>query len=120
MYRAIVRKSDRRWIGHISFHHKAPDPDLRAYVEIGAELGYGIETPYRRSGFAKESAIAMMSWAAESFDVRSFILSISPKNIPSLRMAESIGFEVIAEQHDPVDGRELVMRADIDRILRPA
>lgn len=33
MYRAIVRKSDSVMVGHISFHHKAPDPDLLEYSE---------------------------------------------------------------------------------------
>ncbi|HET6585776.1 MAG TPA: GNAT family protein [Nannocystaceae bacterium] len=119
MYRAIVSKRDGRLVGHISFHHKAPDPDVRAYVQNGAELGYGIEAAYRRRGFAKESAIAMMTWAADRFDVRSFVLSISPRNVPSLKLAESMGFEAIAEHRDPVDGPELVMRVDIDRVVRP-
>jgi ribosomal-protein-alanine N-acetyltransferase len=117
MYRAILRRSDGALIGHISFHHEAPDPDRRAYVEAGAELGYVIEPEHRRKGYAKESAVAMMAWASQEFGVRDFILSISVQNHPSLRMAESMGFAVIGEQDDPVDGLELVMHAEIERIL---
>ena len=50
-------------LGHISFHHKAPDPDLLEYSERGAELGYTIEPEYRRHGYDRESAISMMEWA---------------------------------------------------------
>ncbi len=69
MYRAIVRKDDNRMIGFISFHKKAPDPNLSEYCENGAELGYTIEPDYRRQGYAKESAIAMMEWAYSNLGV---------------------------------------------------
>ena len=117
MYRAIVRKGDNQMVGFISFHHKAPDPDLSEYCGLGAELGYTIEEEYRRKGYAKESAIGMMEWAHDNFGVRDCILTIDPENHPSLRMAEAMNFEVVGEHVDPVDGLELVMKADIDRIL---
>jgi hypothetical protein len=63
MYRAIVRKSDNVMVGHISFHHKAPDPFYLEYSRYGAELGYTIEAPYRQQRYATESALAMMDWA---------------------------------------------------------
>lgn len=117
MFRAIVRKSDGALVGHISFHQKAPDPDLRRHDTVGAELGYTIEKAHRRNGYAKEAATGMMEWASTRFDSCDFVLTISPENLPSLRLAESMGFGVIGEQQDPVDGRELVMKADITRVL---
>jgi RimJ/RimL family protein N-acetyltransferase len=110
MYRAIVRKHDKQMVGFISFHHKAPDPDLFLYSQSAAELGYTIEKEYRRQGYAKESAVAMMSWARREHNVQDFILTISPGNTPSLKMAESMGFQVIGERMDEIDGRELVMK----------
>jgi [ribosomal protein S5]-alanine N-acetyltransferase len=118
MYRAIVRKRDDQMVGFISFHHKAPDPDLVEYVKLGAELGYTIEPQYRRNGYAKESAIAMMEWACRDFGVRDFVLTISPQNSPSLKMAASMGFKIVGEKDDPIDGLELVMRAGIDQIVQ--
>jgi ribosomal-protein-alanine N-acetyltransferase len=118
MYRAVVRKSDRQMLGHISFHHKAPDPDLRVYSEQAAELGYAIEPEYRRQGYAKESAIAMMEWAGREHGVRDFILSISPDNAPSLALARSMGFDVVGEQMDDIDGLEYVMKATLESVLR--
>nr|MCH9687218.1 GNAT family N-acetyltransferase [Deltaproteobacteria bacterium] len=117
MYRAIVRRHDGELLGHVSFHHKAPDPDLSRHGVTGAELAYTIESTHRRRGYAKEAAIGMMEWASREFDVRDFVLTISPDNLPSLRMAESMGFRIIGEQDDPVDGLEFVMKADIDRVL---
>ena len=107
MYRAIVRKDDNLMVGHISFHHKAPDPDLLVYSDNAAELGYAIELGQRRKGYAKESAIGMMDWALRQ-RVHTFILSISPMNIPSITMAESMGFRRIAERTDETDGLECV------------
>ena len=97
-------------LGHINFHHRAPDPDLVAYSELAAELGYTIEPEHRRRGYARESAIAMMKWAADEHGVRDFILSISPDNAASLALARSLGFEVVGEHVDDIDGLEYVMK----------
>ena len=114
MYRAIVRKEDNVMVGHISFHHKAPDPDLLEYSDNAVELGYAIELGYRRNGYAKESALGMMDWAINQ-RVHTFVLSISPVNIPSTRMAESMGFRKISERIDETDGLEYVYIAEIGR-----
>ena len=118
MYRAIVRKHDNQMVGFISFHHKAPDPELLAYARFAAELGYTIEQGYRRKGYAKESAIGMMEWAYTNFDVRDFILTIDPENVPSLNMARSMNFKIVGKKEDPVDGMELVLKGEIDQILK--
>ncbi len=106
MYRAIVRKSDRELLGYISFHHMAPDPDLSEYSPFGAELGYTIEASHRQKGYAKESALALMNWAHRKHGVQTFVLSISPANIPSLKMAESMHFVKSSERMDETDGLE--------------
>jgi len=118
MYRAIVRRSDNQMLGHISFHHKAPDPDLLEYSERAAELGYTIEPEYRRHGYARESAISMMEWAGREHGVLDFILTISPENVPSLEMARSMGFEIVGERVDEIDGPEYVLKAALERVLR--
>lgn len=107
MYRAIVQKADNTMVGHISFHHKAPDPDCLEYSNNAAELGYTIEASYRRKGYATQSIKAMLGWATK-LGVHDFILSISPSNLPSVALAESLGFKKIAERMDEVDGLEFV------------
>ena len=118
MYRAIVRNKDNKMVGHISFHHKAPDPDLLEYSNSAAELGYTIEPAFRRRGYARESAVAMMEWAHREHGVQTFILSVSPDNVPSMKMAQSMNFTKIGELQDPVDGLEYTMRAEIESILK--
>lgn len=112
--RAIVRKTDNQMVGHINFHHKAPDPYLLEYVARGAELGYTTDEPFRRMGYATESAVAMMKWAHREHGVDTFILSISPGNEPSLRMAEAMSFRKVGKHMDEVDGLEWVMKAEFD------
>jgi [ribosomal protein S5]-alanine N-acetyltransferase len=111
MYRAIVRKEDNWMVGHISFHHKAPDPDLYQYSDNAAELGYAIEVGQRRKGYARESVLGMMDWATR-LGVRAFILSIGLRNMPSIKMAESMGFRKTAERIDEIDGLEYVYIAE--------
>lgn len=118
MYRAIIRKKDNKMVGHISFHHKAPDPDLSEIAELSAELGYTINTDCRRNGYAKESAIAMMKWANTEANVNTFILTISPENIASIKLAKSMRFYIIGERTDETDGLEYIMRGELEDIIK--
>jgi RimJ/RimL family protein N-acetyltransferase len=118
MYRAMITKEDPTMVGFISFHHKAPDPDLCDHSGFGVELGYTVEERYRRKGYAKESAIAVMEWANHEYGVQEFFLTISPKNRPSLAMAESMGFIPIGRHQDPTDGVELLMKASAETLAQ--
>lgn len=113
LYRAIVLKKSNEMAGHINFHHMAPDPDLEAYSDNGAELGYTVEERFRRQGYARESVMGMMGWARDR-GVRDFFLSISPSNIPSLRLAERLNFRKIDERMDEIDGLEHVFARRFD------
>ena len=59
----------------------------------------------------------MMEWAHREQEILTFLLTIRPDNVPSLRMAESMNFSKIGEKLDPIDGQEYLMRAEIDQIL---
>ena len=56
----------------------------------------------------------MMQWAVREHSVHDFILSISPDNAPSLGLAQSMGFEVVGEQMDDIDGLEYVMKVALE------
>jgi [ribosomal protein S5]-alanine N-acetyltransferase len=118
LYRAIVRATDDQMVGYISFHRKAPDPDLMQFSEFAAELGYAIAPEFRRQGYAREAASAMMSWAHARNGVRTFFLTISPSNIASLGVAQSLGFSKIDERMDDFDGLEYVMKVDIVHVQK--
>jgi RimJ/RimL family protein N-acetyltransferase len=115
--RAIIRRHDGLVAGYISFHHSAPDPQLLEYADHGAELGYMIEPEFRRNGYASESAVAMMNWASREHGVKTFFLSISPSNEPSMKMAQAMGFRKVGEHIDEIDGLEFVLKACITEIV---
>lgn len=110
MYRAIIREKDNQMVGFISFHHKAPDPDLREYSSNGAELGYTIESELRRQGYAKESILGMIEWAKSEHGITDMFVTISPENMPSMKLAEALKFVKIGDHQDPIDGLEYVMK----------
>lgn len=104
--RAIGLREDRVMIGSINFH-TAPDPEyLQDIAPGGVEFGYGIFEPYRRRGYAQEAVLALMEWTARERKVSRFVLSISPENAPSLRIAHNLGFVKIGQHIDEEDGPE--------------
>ena len=103
--RAIVLRSSPTMVGSIAFHMApAPEP-VRPLGPGGVEFGYTIFPPFRRQGYATEASAALMTWAQQQ-GVTRFILSISPQNQPSLRLAAHFGFVKIGEQMDEEDGLE--------------
>ncbi|WP_212005273.1 GNAT family N-acetyltransferase [Chitinophaga sp. HK235] len=110
--RAILLKDEMKTIGLVRFHSS---PDLQAdkpYRKGSVELGYHIFSDYRRKGYARETILGLIDWAAEHFSVHRFIVSISPENLPSLELARSFGFIKTDEVMDEIDGLEYVYLLD--------
>jgi RimJ/RimL family protein N-acetyltransferase len=119
LLRAIVRSEDRVMVGHIGFH-TTPDPDyLRELAPGGVEIGYTIYPAYQRNGYATESFAALMEWAQREHGVRRFVLSISPLNEPSLRIAARFGFRKIGEHLDEIDGPEDIFLREVPISIPP-
>ncbi len=103
--RAIVLRASQTMVGSIAFHMApAPEP-VRPLGPGGVEFGYTIFAPFRRQGYATEACQALMKWAQQQ-GVTRFVLSISPQNQPSLRIAAHFGFVKIGSQMDEEDGLE--------------
>ena len=103
--RAIVLRSTQTMIGSIAFHMAHPPEPLRPLGPGGVEFGYTIFAPFRGQGYATEASAALMIWALQQ-GVRRFVLTISPDNQPSLRIAARLGFTKIGSQMDDEDGLE--------------
>ncbi len=101
--------------GHIGFHSQPSPEDLREMTADGVELGYEVDEPFRRQGFAKEAALTLMRWAFDYHYQRCFVLSIAPDNEPSLALAHSMGFGEIGSHMDEEDGLELYFERRLDR-----
>ena len=97
--RWIVLRETNEVIGSISFH--AP-PNSDGMIEVGL----GIVEKFRRQGFARESLVAMWTWAAEQSEVKTLRYTVSPANRASVGLVESFGFNKVGQQIDEEDGPE--------------
>lgn len=103
--RAIVLRSSQTMVGSIAFHMAAEPEPVRPLGPGGVEFGYTIFPEFWRQGYATEASQALMSWAQQQ-GVTRFILTISPHNQPSLRIADHFGFVKIGSHIDEEDGLE--------------
>lgn len=118
LLRALVRREDWVMVGHLGFH-TAPDPEyLRSLAPGGVEIGYTVYPAYQRQGYATEACSALMEWAQREHGLERFVLSISPTNEPSLRIARRFGFRKIGEQMDEVDGLEEIFLREVGMFER--
>jgi RimJ/RimL family protein N-acetyltransferase len=101
LLRAVVTRSHPTMVGRVGFHGP---PDADGVVEIG----YRIDSGFRRRGFGLECAARLIEAAERLHAVSAVRASIAPENEPSLRIAKRLGFRRIGEQMDEVDGLELV------------
>lgn len=88
-------------VGYAGFHGP---PDEAGMVEVG----YTVDPPYRRQGFAKAILTALLERAAAEPDVRTVRATISPTNEASLATIAGFGFVANGEQWDEEDGLELI------------
>lgn len=105
--RAIVLTNEsgtRRAIGSIGFHGR---PDAQGRLEIG----YSIDPPFRRRGYAREAVRAMLNWAHATHGIVRFVASVSPGNDASLGLIGQFGFVRVGQQMDDIDGLEYVFEA---------
>ncbi|WP_052496106.1 GNAT family N-acetyltransferase [Pedobacter lusitanus] len=113
--RAIVLSDQMTMIGLIRFHSR-PDPEyIYEYGRDAAELGYRIFAAYRQRGYATEAVKAIMDWAQQEFGTSRFLASVSPDNIPSLRLVSHFGFKKVDEIMDDIDGIEQVFLRIADK-----
>ena len=99
--RWIVLKESREIIGSTSFHG-APDSDGMI------EVGLGIQEKFRNQGFAREALRGYWLWALQHPAVKILRYTVSPENLPSIRVVQSFAFEYKGQQIDEIDGPESI------------
>ena len=117
--RAIILREKGFMIGHIGFHTQPGASYLHPFAPNGVEFGFTVFPDFRRNGYAREASLALMAWANQEHSVSEFILTISPNNMPSLKLAQGLGFRKIGSHMDEVDGVEDIYRLDY-QLLKPA
>jgi ribosomal-protein-alanine N-acetyltransferase len=101
LVRAMVLRAPRCLVGSVGFHQP---PDGRGRVEIG----YDVVAAERRNGYAREGVRGLTAWAFATGRAHRCVASIRPENGPSLALVRSLGFRLVGQQIDEVDGLELV------------
>jgi ribosomal-protein-alanine N-acetyltransferase len=108
LLRAMALRSGEM-VGHIGFHTSPGAQYLEPWRPGGVEFGFTVFAPHRRKGYAREASLALMAWAHGKRGVKDFVLTISPDNLPSQRLAAGLGFSRIGEHFDEVDGLEHIL-----------
>jgi RimJ/RimL family protein N-acetyltransferase len=109
LVRAMRLRETGVMVGLIGFHGK-PGVDYPCPVTAdAAELGFRVFPEYRRKGFAREAAVALMRWAAVQQGVADFVMTIRPDNVASQALARGLGFVRRGFHIDEIDGEEDVL-----------
>jgi len=93
LLRGVIRCHDRRLVGHVGFHGPPGSHPLESEWPGVVELGYTIEREQRGHGYATQATAQLLAWA-HTQGVRRVVLSISPDNLASLRVATKLGFRL--------------------------
>jgi RimJ/RimL family protein N-acetyltransferase len=109
--RFIVLKESKIVIGSTSFHGI---PDENGMMEIGL----GIEEAYRNQGFAKEALLGMWRWVCGEPGVKTLRYTVSPENIPSVKIIEGYGFQYLGQQMDEIDGAENIYEMSTEDLIK--
>ena len=81
---AIVERSTRRLVGNASFKGEPIDGD--------AEIGYGIDEPYRGQGFMTEAVSAFVAWGKTRPELAGIVAETLKNNPASQRVLAKAGF----------------------------
>ena len=106
LVRAVIAQPKDIVVGHAGFHGP---PDDRGMVEIG----YSILPEFRRRGYGRAAARELIHYAAAVPDVRVVRASISPDNVASLALVNTLGFLQVGQQWDEEDGLELIFERSL-------
>lgn len=82
---AIVRRADAAVVGTCTLYHL--DAPCRR-----AEVGYVLRVSEWGHGYANEAVRALLDWGFEHLDLNRIEADIDPRNAPSARVLERLGF----------------------------
>ncbi len=98
---AVVDTTTGAPVGRAGFHGP---PDEHGMVEVG----YAIDPPLRRRGYARATLGFLLDRARREPGVRVLRATISPGNIASERLVADFGLVEVGEQWDDEDGLEII------------
>ncbi len=87
----VERRSDRRLIGHLGFFDF--QRDMKPSIAGEPEMGWIFNPKAQGRGYATEACQAALDWFDRTQPPMSIPAIIAPKNAPSMRLAERLGFK---------------------------
>jgi ribosomal-protein-alanine N-acetyltransferase len=99
--RIIVDTDLQLVVGRAGYHGP---PDSRGMVEIG----YAVDPPHRRRGYARAALESLLHRAAREPSVTTVRATISPDNHASRGLIQQYGFLEVGQQWDDEDGIETI------------
>ena len=87
---AIELKADRRMVGHCGFFqfHRDMEPQILGEPE----MGWIFDRSVHGQGIAYEACAAALKWAEQELSAESYPAIIDLENVPSMKLAERLGF----------------------------
>ena len=82
----IARRTDDRVIGTIAFFYLD-------FVARKAELGFALGRAHWGMGYMHEALQAAIGYAVNEMDLRRLEADVDPRNLPSIRLLERLGFQ---------------------------
>lgn len=82
---AVVRRADERIVGMVNYHERRP-----AHARLA--LGWLLLPEFRGQGLAREAAGALIGHCLTALDANRIEARIEPGNMPSLALAQRLGF----------------------------
>jgi RimJ/RimL family protein N-acetyltransferase len=87
---AVTQKSDGRMVGHVGFFQF--ERDIEPSILGEPEMGWIFDRSVHGQGVATEACRAALEWADTQLGAPSYPAIISLHNVPSIRLAERLGF----------------------------
>lgn len=91
----LIEKSSGQFIGNVGFSdfRRGLGPDFDPFHEAA----WVLTTAAHGKGYAREAMAAAQNWLDEKFSPAKTVCIISPENIPSINLAERLGFHATRE-----------------------
>lgn len=102
---AVVDRETGAFLGRAGLHH------WDAWNEV--ELGYALIASAQGRGLAAEASRAWIGWARAAPGIDHLIAVIDPRNAPSIRLAERLGFTLGRRDVTPTGTPVLVYRLEL-------
>lgn len=93
-YWVVREKATGRFVGEVGFGDFKRE--LSPPFEGAPEAGWALATWAHGKGYAAEAMRAALAWGDRKFNRARTVCLISPENLPSLRLAEALGFNEYA------------------------